>query len=311
MAGAIPHPSEEEHIQVKEEKKLTPEEEKKREAEKLLQQRFKTFDLYSKEINSLMELWDRSQGAIFRQPSPSEKSEHDDHLNKKNLKAYQKSINQLVNFLFPKDGEDVSILNNKLYITYYDTKNNKQIVVSKYKNNQHLINCILRSSHIPYIIDGNSRYNERYIDGITPYIFKETSGIRGDAPYKNNSNWARDFAPENLFIKLLTFSKCSRSMVVKNENNIHYRLIVGVSDANEFFTTGKSDMCSYTSKWNIFDIIQLRARESIVLLIFSIIEWLILFKGLLPTYIKSSLLYNGLTNSFSGLINDIIRRTII
>lgn len=91
MAGAIPHPSEEEHIQVKEEKKLTPEEEKKREAEKLLQQRFKTFDLYSKEINSLMELWDRSQGAIFRQPSPSEKSEHDDHLNKKNLKANQKA----------------------------------------------------------------------------------------------------------------------------------------------------------------------------------------------------------------------------
>jgi hypothetical protein len=86
MAGAIGHPHEEEQPQVKEEKKLTPEEEKKREAEKLLQQRFKTFDLYSKEIVSLMELWDRSQGSIFRQPSPSEKSEHDDHSNKKNAK---------------------------------------------------------------------------------------------------------------------------------------------------------------------------------------------------------------------------------
>ena len=88
MAGAIGHPHEEEQPgQVKEEKKLTPEEEKKREVEKLLQQRFKTFDLYAKEIISLMELWDRSQGSIFRQPSPSEKSEHEDHSNKKNPKG--------------------------------------------------------------------------------------------------------------------------------------------------------------------------------------------------------------------------------
>lgn len=94
MAGAIAQVHDEE--QPKEAKVLNPEEEKKREAEKLLQQRFKTFDLYSKEINSLMELWDRSTGSIFRQASPSEKSEHEDHqankrnINKRDPKAKEK-----------------------------------------------------------------------------------------------------------------------------------------------------------------------------------------------------------------------------
>ena len=86
MAGAIVQHDEPQDSAGKEAKVLSPEEEKKREAEKLLQQRFKTFELYSKEINSLMDLWDRTQGCIFRQPSPSEKSEHDDHQANKKVK---------------------------------------------------------------------------------------------------------------------------------------------------------------------------------------------------------------------------------
>jgi len=55
-----------------------PEAERRREAEKLLQQRFKTFDLHFKDVTNLLEAWDRTQGSIFRQPSPSEKSEHEE-----------------------------------------------------------------------------------------------------------------------------------------------------------------------------------------------------------------------------------------
>ena len=52
-----------------------------------MQQRFKTFELYYKEIVHLLDAWDRTQGNIFRQPSPSEKSEHEDQLaGKKKLK---------------------------------------------------------------------------------------------------------------------------------------------------------------------------------------------------------------------------------
>ena len=66
---------------------LDPEEEKRKESEKLLQQRFKTFDLYYKDIVNLLDVWDRASGNIFRQSSPSEKSEHEEHINtKKNKK---------------------------------------------------------------------------------------------------------------------------------------------------------------------------------------------------------------------------------
>jgi hypothetical protein len=72
--------------QVIKEKIIDPEEEKRKEAEKLLQQRFKTFDLYFKDLCNLLDAWDRTQGNIFRQPSPSEKSDHDEHLTSKKKK---------------------------------------------------------------------------------------------------------------------------------------------------------------------------------------------------------------------------------
>jgi hypothetical protein len=56
------------------------EEEKRKEAEKYLQQRFKTFEIHLKEISSLLDAWDRSMGNIFRQASPSDRSDHDEHL---------------------------------------------------------------------------------------------------------------------------------------------------------------------------------------------------------------------------------------
>lgn len=60
------------------EKIIDPEEEKRKEAEKFLQQRFKTFDIHFKELCNLLDAWDRTQGTVFRQPSPSEKSDPDD-----------------------------------------------------------------------------------------------------------------------------------------------------------------------------------------------------------------------------------------
>jgi len=181
-----------------------------------------------------------------------------------NLKEYHKVIREYVKFLFPNG--DVSTLKNKLYINFYDTHKHKQKVVSNFKSVEHLIDCILQSSHIPYIIDGNARYNERYIDGILPYIFtnkgktnecdsgKETTCDSGS---ETTCNSGSETTCDSLFIKLITLNKCSRAIVVKCEANIHYRLLTGVADANEFFTTGSSDMCSYVSQWSYFNMVQI------------------------------------------------------
>jgi hypothetical protein len=83
-------------------KVFDPEEEKRREADKLLQQRFKTFDLYYKDMCNLFDVWDRASGNIFRQSSPSEKSDHDEHLiakkNKKDIKGNNNNFNKYLLF---------------------------------------------------------------------------------------------------------------------------------------------------------------------------------------------------------------------
>jgi hypothetical protein len=184
---------------------------------------------------------------------------------------------------------DISMLNNKFFINYYDTSKNKNIVVSNFDDKDHLIKCILRTCHIPYINDGNSRCDEHYMDGIVPHIFNDG---------------------ESLFIKLFTFNKLSRTFILKSEANIHYRLLSGVSDANDFFTTGKSDMCCYISKRGYKDIILLRSREIVAYTFFCILDSVFLLKNSLSPIITESLMYNGFINTSKSLLKDMLRRIV-
>ena len=43
----------------------------------------------------------------------------------------------------------------------------------KQKITHDIINTIIKSSYIPYLIDGNILYENKSIDGVTPFIFKE------------------------------------------------------------------------------------------------------------------------------------------
>ena len=66
-------------------------------------------------------------------------------------------------------------LNNKLFITYYDVIQKKQIVVSTYNSREDLIETIIRSSHFPYLSDNTMFYKKQYMDGGHPYIFNDSS----------------------------------------------------------------------------------------------------------------------------------------
>ena len=211
----------------------------------------------------------------------------------KNLSESKQIINNCIDDVFLKDTENaiLSKLNGRLFISYYNIKKHKQQTVSKFKDKAHIIDCILRSSHIPYIMDGSASYKKKYMDGISPHIF-------------NNG------CP-SLFIKLLTFQKCSRSIMIKSENNIQYRLLTGVADVNEFFTTGNSDMCSFVGNWSYSNIIQLRAREILFFTIFSLIGWLMVVKSYLPKSLTNSLIYNGTIKAIDGLYSDIVGKVLV
>ena len=64
-------------------------------------------------------------------------------------------------------------VNNRLFITYNNIKKGTKPVKSIYKDVDDIINTIIKSSYIPYLIDGNILYENKSIDGITPFIFKE------------------------------------------------------------------------------------------------------------------------------------------
>jgi len=211
----------------------------------------------------------------------------------KHLHECKNIIHNLINDIFSKDTENKLLgkLNGSLFISYYNIKKHKQQTVSKFKDKEHIIECILRSSHIPYIIDGSLSYKKKYMDGISPHIF--SNGL------------------PSLFIKLLTFRKCSRAFMIKSENNIHYRLLTGVADVNEFFTTGKSDMCSFVGDWSYINILQLRIREILFFTIFSLIGWLVIIKSYLPKTITNSLIYNGTSKAIDGLYSDIVGRLLV
>lgn len=209
-----------------------------------------------------------------------------------NFSQFKSSVAEFVDHLFKLENNDykpISILDDKLFINYYDASKNKQKVISKFTDRAHLIKCILRSCHIPYLIDGNARCEERYLDGIVPYIFNDG---------------------ESLFIKLLTFNKFTRSFILKSEANIHFRLLSGVSDANDFFTRGNSDMCCYISHRSYNDIFLLRAREMASIVCFFILDFLILFKNALPPSVKNSFIYNGAINTSKCLVKDIFKKLI-
>jgi len=185
----------------------------------------------------------------------------------------------------------LTILNNRLFINYYDTQEHKQIIVSTYNTKEEIVQSLMRSCFIPYIMDGNARCDERYMDGMVPYLFKDKC--------------------ETLFVKLVTFNKCSRALVLKSEANIHFRLITGVTDANNFFTTGQSDMCLYIKNRSYYDILFFRGREISAITLFTFIEWMFVLKKYLPATLTNSFLYNRIIQVVKGIILDIAERIMI
>ena len=84
-----------------------------------------------------------------------------------------KIIKKLKKYLGNRIHNDIcKKVNGKLFIAYNNVKTQNKIIKSSYKNVDEIINAIIRSCFIPYFTDGNLLYENKYIDGITPYIFK-------------------------------------------------------------------------------------------------------------------------------------------
>ena len=108
------------------------------------------------------------------------------------------------------------LCNKRLYITFYNITKKKQIVVSKYCSNDHLFQCIFCSSYLPFIMNGELCYKDKYIDGLHPHIFKK----RIDRT--------------TLFIDLVQYN-IFKMMYIKNEINNSERIVKGIMDTHTTF----------------------------------------------------------------------------
>ena len=135
---------------------------------------------------------------------------------------------------FLPDQVDVSLLYKRLYITYNNTRNMKHVVVNKYKDKTHLCDCIIRSSFVPYLINGELLYKNKYLDGILPFLFKNKKDRK------------------ILYLNITSFEKIQKMITVKNEKTNYKRILYGILDIHMFYITNSStEICSYVNNWGI------------------------------------------------------------
>ncbi len=221
----------------------------------------------------------------------------------KNFYIYEEVINDIVHLLVKN--EDMTAINDRLYINYYDTKKCKQKVVKRFKNVQHLIRCILRSSHVPFITSSAYKYQGRYIDGIVPYIFADTgatdtcaTGSGATDTCATDTCATGSGATKNLFIKLIYLTNPLQCMCAKTDLNIYSRLLKGVVGVNEFITNRSSSraICSYINDKSYLIHSQLYLRKYFILFFIFLIDCLITIKNNIPLAVinaaKESMVYN-------------------
>lgn len=145
-------------------------------------------------------------------------------------------------------------VNGKLYISYNNIKNRTKIIKSNYKNIDDIINTIIKSCFIPFLIDSKMLYKNKYMDGIKVYIFKPQ-------PFK-----------KILYLDLISYNKITSIINIKNEKNNLNRILSGLLDIHCFFIKGyTTDMCSFVNDWTLIYKLRNNLKYSIEKIIVYII----------------------------------------
>lgn len=151
-------------------------------------------------------------------------------------------IKDLKHMLKDNLSEDVcEKVNNRFFVSYTNIKTRKKKVKSVFKNVDEVINTIIRSCFIPYLIDGQICYENKYIDGLNPYVF----------PIELNTKQSNK---KVLYLDLFGYDKIGNLLNVKNEKTNFHRVLSGLLDIHSFYIKqSNTQMCSYVNDWNLFN----------------------------------------------------------
>ena len=183
-------------------------------------------------------------------------------------------IKQLKEYLGPRIPEDIcNKVNGKLYICYHDIKCGKKIVKSHYKNVDQIIDVIVKSCFVPFLIDNNLLYKSKYVDGITAYVFKTESRRK------------------ILYLELLGYNNIVNALNIKNEKTNYHRILTGLLDVHSFFIKRTpTQMCSFVDEWSIINKCNYKAKLLLEKVIVYIIIFMNYLKQQIPEFMKNGLL---------------------
>jgi hypothetical protein len=181
------------------------------------------------------------------------------------------------------------ITKKKFFITYYNVISKKKIIRNKYKNVQDIICSLIKSCFVPFVINKNLLFQEKYIDGINPYIF----------PIKQR---------KILYLDLYGYDKLCNIISVKQEKTNIHRILNGLLDIHTFFIKQtNTSICSYVNDWNlkhkIVHIIKLKLEKINISIIYFILflkkHFPLEYQGN-PTCIMISNMLYDIYNNFIG-----------
>ncbi len=183
-------------------------------------------------------------------------------------------VKQLKTYLNDRVPEDIcKTVNGRLFICYNDIKKQKKVIKSVYKNADEIIDTIIKSCYIPFLIDNNMMYKNKYIDGINAYIFKKE-------PNK-----------KILHMELFGYDKCIDALNIKNEKTNYHRVLTGLLDIHSFYIKQtNTSMCSFVEDWNILNKCHHNSK--------LILEMTIIYLMYFLNYVKKYMPYNIKDNIF-------------
>tara|TARA_R110002074_G_scaffold208531_2_gene377256 strand:- start:307 stop:1230 length:924 start_codon:yes stop_codon:yes gene_type:complete len=186
---------------------------------------------------------------------------------------------------------------NVLYIRYYDVDKGCFILKDKYCNVDEMVSTILKSCHIPYLINGEPFFIDNkgvYLDGGMPYIFKP--------------NIQKTSTKRVLYMRLTQITKMGGMFNVRNEEIIEGRVLEGLLDTYNFLLKGHTtSMCSYVEDWNILTTMRYNLFSFIYRILIHVFINSREFLLLISPNIKKHTPYNHFKPALDKLYDSIIR----
>lgn len=205
----------------------------------------------------------------------------------------EESLSSIISLIESELPENViSRINGRLYITYYDVVECRQVVKSNYEDVSDIIRTIRRSCFIPYITMDKFMEENRYIDGGTPYIFDKEFGVN------------------RLYINLCGMDKIMDALVIKRDKIVMHRILGGVLDIHNFFFKRKNtSMCCYVEDWGVVRMVEFKMLEwrlytiCVIIYVVTKVRDEIVYK-----YYKDNVFINMVYNKLRCLLSEIVER---